>query len=256
MTLEQGLIFAVIVFLAACIEGIVGFGGNILALPFLTLFVDIKLAVPILMLVPIINASFRMITEYKNIHWPTFWKVVVMGLIGGAVGLLIGEYLPETILKILLSIFMIFVSIKGLYETSTQRTLSVTGTSSNIVKFGRGLLLFLSGFYNGAFACGGPFVAIYTTSVLKEKRYFRATMYSTVLVTMSIMVLQKIFSGVYTGEVMYTAFMLIPALVLGYIISSIVQKRIDGQLFLKLVYGVILLAGFIMCGTSLATLLG
>lgn len=258
MTIEQGLLFAFVVLVAACIEGIVGFGGNILALPFLTLFVDIKLAVPILMLVPIINAMLRMCSEYKNIHWPTFWKVVVMGLIGGVVGILIGSYMSETVLKLLLSIFMVFVAVKGLYEEISGKSIGKSNLQKALplyIKFGHGILLFLSGFYNGAFACGGPFVAIYTTSVLKEKKYFRATMYSTVLATMSIMVIQKIMSGVYTGEVLFTAVLLLPALLIGYVISSIVQKKIDGKLFLKLVYGVILLAGFVMFGTSVAMLM-
>ena len=62
-------------------------------------------------------------------------------------------------------------------------------------------------------------------------------------------------SGVYTGEVLFTAVLLLPALLIGYVISSIVQKKIDGKLFLKLVYGVILLAGFVMFGTSVAMLM-
>jgi len=257
MTIGQCILFAFIVMLAACIEGVAGFGGNLLALPFIILFVDIKLAVPILMLVPVVNASLRMLKEYKNIYWPAFWKVTIMGIIGGFFGLTFSEYLSEAVLKLCLSLFMLFIAGKGIYELNKKADIVLClkthlSFAQKILYF---MILFLSGFYNGAFACGGPFVAIYATNILQEKRYFRATMYSTVLVTMGVLIFKNIAEGVYTGEVLYTSLMLLPALGLGYCISSQLQGRFEGTDFLKLVYEILFIAGCIMLMSAMLKLI-
>lgn len=253
MSIWQCLAFAFIVMLAASIEGIVGFGGNILALPFIGLFVDIKIAVPLLMLVPLVNATLRMVVdrEYKNIIWPVFWKITLYGLLGAVIGVSMAAYLSETVLKICLSLFMILVAVKGLYEckhTELQLVGKMNGWLREVVQI---VLLLLSGIYNGAFACGGPFVVIYATSVLKDKKHFRATMYSTVLVTMGFIVAQHWVNGTYTGTNPYAGLLLLPALFLGFLTSSILQKRLNGEKFLQVVYGVLLAAGGIMLITSL-----
>lgn len=255
MTLEQCFLFSLIVMLATTIEGMVGFGGNILALPFIIIFIDMELAVPALMFVPIFNASLRMISEYKNIFWPAFWKITILGLLGGFLGLFLVQYLSEIVLKVFLSIFMIFVSLKGFYELHVKTEAILLASKPSILRrLFHFVLLLLSGIYNGAFTCGGPFVAIYATDTLKEKKYFRATMYSTVLITMGIMIAKKISAGDYTKKTLITVMLLLPALLLGYFFSSKLQKRINGELFLKFVYLVLLLAGcsmFIMSSVKL-----
>ena len=44
----SGILFFLILFLACIVSGLAGFGSNILALPFLSLFLDVKTIVPVL----------------------------------------------------------------------------------------------------------------------------------------------------------------------------------------------------------------
>ena len=51
-------------------------------------------------------------------------------------------------------------------------------------------------------------------------------------------------TGTYQGQTLHFVFLLIPAVLLAYVVSEHIFKRINGQQFLRMVYMVLLFAGF------------
>ena len=59
----SNVLFFLVLFLACIISGLVGFGSNILALPFLSLFLDVKTIVPVLVLTVLANGIPRLLRQ-------------------------------------------------------------------------------------------------------------------------------------------------------------------------------------------------
>ena len=242
------ILFALILLVTYAIEGITGFGGGILALPFLDPLVGLKSAVPVLAILSLCNSGYRTIIMRQHIVKKELWTMVFFIVLGLPVGMWAFDVLPERPLKVILGLFMLYVSIKGLAEIyrphlKAQATRPASGKRM-LIFYG---LLFCGGIMQGAFTCGGPFVVMYATMALKEKDAFRATLFAMWVVVNSIITARNAVSGVLTAEVGELVLWMLPAMVLAIVISNHLQKRLNGQTFNKVVYGTLLISGLFMC---------
>lgn len=76
------VLFALILLVTCTVEGITGFGGGILALPFLDPLVGLKSAVPALAALGLINSSYRTFTLHKQIVKKELWTMVFFIVLG------------------------------------------------------------------------------------------------------------------------------------------------------------------------------
>lgn len=242
------VLFALILLVTCTVEGITGFGGGILALPFLDPLVGLKHAVPVLAILGLCNSGYRTITMRQHIVKKELWTMVFFIVLGLPVGMWAFTVLPERPLKIILGIFMLYVAIKGLVEIyqphlKAQATRPASGKRKALF-YG---LLFCGGIMQGAFTSGGPFVVMYATMALNEKEAFRATLFAMWVVVNTIITARNAVSGVLTVEVGQLVLWTLPAMVLAIVISNYLQKYISGQTFNKVVYGTLLISGLFMC---------
>lgn len=242
------VLFALILLVTCTVEGITGFGGGILALPFLDPLVGLKSAVPALATLGLINSSYRTVTMYKQIVKKELWTMVFFIVLGLPVGMWAFDVLPERPLKIILGVFMLYVAIKGLveiYQPHLKAQASQPASGKRKILFY--VLLFCGGIMQGAFTSGGPFIVMYATMALKEKEAFRATLFAMWVVVNTIITARNAVSGVLTVEVLQLVLWALPALLFSVLISNRLQKYISGQTFNKIVYGTLLIAGLFMC---------
>ncbi|SHH63058.1 sulfite exporter TauE/SafE family protein [Clostridium grantii] len=241
MTLVPILLFGIVVLITHFIEGITGFGCTVLALPFCVLLVGIKSAVPVLVILAWILALYVIIIDFKNIIWKEFTRIVVFVGIGLPIGMILFSKLPESILKSILGVFMILVSIRGLYTSfkPSTKTLSLN-------KYVMNFILFLGGIIHGAFGSGGPFIVIYAAKALPNKSNFRATICLLWLSLNSVIIVKNISVGAITPDVLKLLLFTIPFLVVGMLLGNKAHNTIDEKIFIKVVYGVLLISGFFM----------
>lgn len=242
------VLFALILLVTYAVEGITGFGGGILALPFLDPLVGLKHAVPALAILSLINSGYRTIIMRRHIVAKELWTMVFFIVLGLPIGMWAFAVLPERPLKIILGVFMLYVAIKGLVEIyqphlKAQATRPASG-KRKLIFYG---LLLCGGIMQGAFTSGGPFVVMYATMALKEKEAFRATLFAMWVIVNTIITARNAVSGVLTAEIGQLVLWALPAMVLAVVISTFVQKYISGQAFNKIVYGTLLVAGLFMC---------
>lgn len=233
------LLFSLILFLACIVSGLVGFGSNILALPFLSFFFDTKVIVPVLILTVLCNGLPRLVTQYRSVNLRVYLTMLPLAMLGGYAGIHLVHVLHEGWMKLILALLMLLIATKGLLE---QRGI----WRARYHKRKNPLLLiipFLGGIMQAAFACGGPVFNLYILLNLQQKEQIRATMFAIGATSASIIALQYLLAGVYQGQVLQLVFWLVPSVLLAYVVSERLFWKINGQRFLQLVYLVLIFTG-------------
>ncbi len=239
----SNLLFFLILFLACIVSGLVGFGSNILALPFLSLFLDVKTIVPVLVLTVFCNGLPRLLTQYRHIDLKVYGIMLPLAIIGGVIGVRMTTILPEGIMKLLLSMLMLLIASKGLWELYSGWKPQPLQKLHPIL---HGIPV-IGGIMQGAFACGGPLFNIYILLNLHKKENIRATQFAIGSTSSCFIFLQYLAAGAYQGQTLHFTVLLFPAVLMAYIVSERIFKRIDGQQFLRIVYVVLFLAGLMTC---------
>lgn len=246
----SNLAFFFIMVLACIVSGLVGFGSNILALPFLSLFLDVKTIVPVLVLTVLLNGTPRLLSQYRHIQLPVYLTMLPLAAAGGVCGIHMVNMLHEGWMKLLLSLLMIFIAGKGLWTMHSHWQPAHRPRKNPLLL----CIPFLGGIMQGAFACGGPIFNIYILLNLHKKEEIRATQFAIGATSAGIIALQYLLTGTYQGQTLHFVFLLIPAVLLAYLISERIFKRIDSQQFLRVVYIVLMIAGFMTAYQALKLL--
>jgi len=241
ISLSTILLCGMVVTCTHFIQGITGFGGAILTLPFFTMLIGLKTAVPIIIILSGISALLIIIMDSKNINWPIYLKMVSLVILGIPIGMWFFGNLNSDLLKKILALFMIVISIRGLYNLFILK-----GAMIKIPQYILNFLLFLGGILQGAFGTGGPIIVIIATRVLRKKKQFRVTLCMLWLTLNSIITTKNIFSGVIDGEKLRCILLILPFLLLGLIVGNFIHHKLDRLFFTKVVYAVFLLAGILM----------
>ncbi len=234
------LLFGMVVLITHFLEGITGFGCTVLALPFCIMLVGIKAAVPVLVILAWILALYIVIIAFKDIVWREYLRIIIFVGLGLPVGIFFFNKLPAGILTRILGVFMVLVSIRGLYISfKGQKVDKEGGKQGNLAR----LLLLLGGMVHGAFGSGGPFVVIYAAKALASKNNFRATLCLVWLTLNSVIIVQNIVNGAITASMIRLLLWCLPFLAVGMFLGNIAHKKIKDNSFTKIVYMVLLLSG-------------
>lgn len=285
MSTLSTILFAIVIMMSYFIEGMIGFGGTIVALPLASQIAGIKLAVPVLTIVVFLASVVIAIRDFKYLDKKQFIKIAFLMILGLPIGTWLFASLPERPLKLALSVFMIIIALKGLIGISNEKKRkplaevsvdleepsmaddigdsiaenssiwdnTVEGLELQEVNEGEGgsswlsnLTIFLGGIVHGAFSCGGPFVVVYATNNIKDKSSFRATLCTLWALLNAIMIGIKSFNGEITGEVIRLSAWTMPFVVVAIIVSNIAHKRLKGESFTTFVYIALFVSGILM----------
>lgn len=114
MGISQVLLFSCIVMCAYFIEGLIGFGGTIMAIPLASAVLGLRTTIPVLTIVVLIASIIIAVRDRKHIDKKQFIKITALMILGLPIGMWLFDVIPERPLKVALGIFMIYVGIKGL----------------------------------------------------------------------------------------------------------------------------------------------
>lgn len=260
MELGQILLFAFIVMCAYFIEGIIGFGGTIMAIPLASAVIGLKLTVPVLTIVVLVASIIIAIRDAKFIDKKQFLKITTLMVVGLPIGMWIFESIPERPLKLALGIFMIIIGIKGLYEgrnkevgielDSNLRNESLVINKSKIedtkLKVFENLTILCGGIVHGAFTCGGPFIVVYATKNIKDKTSFRATLCALWATLNAIMLIIDTYTGQLTKNIVKISAITMVFVIIAIVASNIIHKKINSESFTKFVYIALIISGILM----------
>ncbi len=223
-----------IIFFSTLIQSTFSFGGALVALPLLSLFMDIKTAVPLMALVFGLLAVAIIIEHWKDIHFQSAWRLIVSAFAGIPLGIVFLRLADEKILKAVLAVTVILFALVNLikikkFKQSDYRYAFLFG--------------FVSGLFGGAFNITGPPVVMFGTMANLSPALFRATLHSYFLFTNIYTSIGHFVAGNITGDVSVYFLFVLPVIVLSSILGKYFSKRIPEEKFTVIVKVMMLVLG-------------
>jgi uncharacterized membrane protein YfcA len=236
-----GLHVLMVVFAATLFRSAFGFGEALIAVPLLALFITLKVASPLAVLVSITIAAVVVAQDWRKIHLRSTGWLVGSTLFGIPVGLLLLTSSHQKAVKIALGIFIVAFSV---YSLLGRRPPELK-TDSKAWLLGCG---FAAGVIGGAYGMNGPPLVIYGAMRRWSAQHFRATLQAYFLPASVIGMGGYWLAGLWVPAVTHYYLLCLPVLLPAVWLGRVVNHRLHGDAFLKYVYvglagiGVVLLA--------------
>ena len=230
-----------VVFAATLFRSAFGFGEALIAVPLLVLFIPLKVAAPLAVLVSITIAAVVVAQDWRKIHLRSAGWLVGSTLFGIPVGLLLLTSSHQKAVKVTLGIFIVAFSV---YSLLGRRPPELK-TDSKIWLLGCG---FAAGVIGGAYGMNGPPLVIYGAMRRWSAQHFRATLQAYFLPASVIGMSGYWLAGLWVRAVTHYYLLCLPLLLPAVWLGRAVNHRLHGDAFLKYVYvvlagiGVVLLA--------------
>jgi len=230
------LLFVLIEALVNIVQAITGFAGAPIAMPPSIALVgaqDAKAAITLIFWIASIVVTVK---NFKDIDFKHLGIMLGFMIVGVVAGMWMFSNLPMTYLMLAYGIVVVMIGVKKLFFPSQKP----------LAKPLRYVALLLSGLMQGMFTSGGPFLALYSTVEIEDKRKFRATV-STVWTVLNVyMVTNMAIKGMYTPySLKLVALSIVPVFAAIYI-GNLLNKKMKQETFIKLVYVLLILSGSLL----------
>jgi uncharacterized membrane protein YfcA len=231
----------IVIFLATLFRSAFGFGEALIAVPLLALFIPLKVAAPLAVLVSITIAAVVVIQDWRKIHVRSAGWLVAASLLGIPLGLLLLTSTHQKAVKIALAIFIMVFAVYSLLGRKPPELKS----DNRWWLLGCG---FVAGITGGAYGMNGPPLVIYGAMRRWSAQHFRATLQAYFLPASVIGMVGYWVAGLWVPVVTHYYLLCLPVLLPAVWLGRVVNHRLHGDAFLRYVYlglagiGVVLLA--------------
>ncbi len=218
---EIFLIISIFMF-ASAIQGSIGFGANLFAVPLLALINPELIPIPILIVNPIMNLMLAW-RERGNVDRPAVISALVGRVPGVVLGVLALSLISSDHLGLLFGILLLIaigLQLSGLTLSRTRRTVTLAGG--------------VSGFMATAVGVGGPPMALALKDLPGPS--FRATMSPYFVIGSSLSILGLILGGQFEISDIWNSLLLLPAAIAGILISGPLRSRVDSGRIVYFIY--------------------
>jgi uncharacterized membrane protein YfcA len=218
-----------VVFLATVIRSAIGFGEGLIAVPLLALFLPLKIATPLAVLVSITVAAVVVAQDWRKVHVRSAGWLVVATCFGTPVGLMLLKSHHQRTVMIVLAIFIMMYS---MYSLVGKRSLELKSDSMAWL-LGCG---FCAGVFGGAFGMNGPPLAIYGSMRRWSAQHFRATLQGYFLPASIVGMAGYWLSGLWVPAVTHYYLVCLVVVLPAIWLGRMVNHRLHGDAFLRYVY--------------------
>ena len=219
----------IVVFVATLFRSAFGFGEALIAVPLLALFIPLKVAAPVAVLVSITIAAVVVAQDWRKIHVRSAGWLVVSSLAGIPVGLLLLASRHQQTMKIVLAILIITFALYSLLGRKPPEL----NRDNKAWLLGCG---FVAGITGGAYGMNGPPLVIYGAMRRWSAQHFRATLQAYFLPASVIGMVGYWLAGLWVAAVTHYYLVCLPVLLPAVWLGRVVNHRLHGDAFLKYVY--------------------
>ena len=227
------LFCSIIIVVAFGGEALFGFGGGLVAVPLLSLVIDVRDAVVLVSVFQFL-IGFLIIKNYRSVAWHLMPPLLV-GMLGGVfVGVYTLSFLSVSLLRLLLAVFIFAFLAKTFFapQLAVRESSVATGAASG----------FLAGFFQGCLSMGGPSLVIYLKNLLPDPRAFRASMIFWLSVANVIRIPLTNQESLYSPAVMTLTPMILPVFIIATLVGQKFHQKIPARLYFRTVYVFLFLA--------------
>lgn len=228
------ILFVLVIMIANIFQGITGFAGTIIAMPFSIMLIGLDDSKYILNFVGILASLVIVVKYYKDIDFKELKKIVIYMTIGVIAGLIFARIISADILLQILPIFIIVIGVKGLlFPTSDKQYKGMIGNS----------ILLVAGIIHGMFIVGGPILIIYAKNNIRVKQQFRATLSAVWLFLNSFILVAQVPQMTFTSTFSILVVGAVIALFIGVKVGEILHERLSQAFFMKLTNILLIVSG-------------
>jgi len=223
-----------IVFLAALLQALSGFGFTLIVMPLVTLLIGLRTAAPLVALAGLTTYAINIVRFHQAISWRELLPVAVASAAAVPIGLWVLGHVNEAIIRPVLGAVLIAYAVYSLLRPTGPRLRSR----------GWGILAgLLAGCLGGAYNTPGPPVVVYGTLRRWPKDEFRAILQTMFFVNGVIIVTSHAVARHLTGDIWKLYLVAVPALVAGIAGGSLLDRKVNRAGFHTLVSVLILVTG-------------
>ncbi len=235
-----------VILTAAFISGLSGFGYGIIAMAVLPLFIGLLAANVVVSMSGLLMFILLTVPLRKDIQW----RALLYLSIGMAAGVPIGVYglvaLNENLLLLLLGLIILFYV---LYSSFLSQRWHLKLNLRYAFPAG-----FLGGLIAGALSSGGPPVIIFCSAMGWNKRQFKATIQSFLILVIVYKLVLFVITGVITRELWVMSLLYSPIAIGATLVGMMVFKYLRDRTFRWIVLGVLFVMAVILIGKSLGVM--
>ena len=228
---------SVIFLLAGFVQGMTGFGSALVAMPLLSLCIDVKGAVPLCTLSSVVITTFLAMRLKKHLDWRKIFPLCIAAIPGIFVGITLLKKVDSASLSIGLGVLLIAYSCYSLLVKSRPGAIHPAWSY---------MAGFLSGAIGAAFSAGGPPTIIYATQSDWNKDEIKATLSGFFLFNSYCNATAHAVSGMTTVSVLSLFLYAAPCVLLGTVLGSHCYGRMERAVYLKVIFAFLILMGTMM----------
>lgn len=229
---------ALIYGVAAFVQGVTGFGSALIAMPLITLYLDLPTAVSMSVLLGLV-LNTQMAWNYRTQVSRRRIAPMVVGLVPGVVfGVTMLHGVSEYELKMFMAVFLALYALYGLFFEKTKPT-----GLSTVWGYPAG---FAAGAIGAAFSTGGPPVVIYTALSGWGKDTIKANLACFFVLTCLFIVVGHAVTGILTLRVLTLAAVTAPAVYACTRLGIMASAHLKEHSYRKLLFVMLLLMGIMM----------
>ncbi len=227
-----------LVIVAVLITGISksGFAGGIgvVAVPLISLKASPTFAVAVMLPLLIVMDVFSLRAWRRHCVNSLFWLMFPPAILGIAIGYLTYGLFNENVLKVLLGIFSILFGLWGLFKPPHDRV--VSGWVGRLSAGAAGFTSFIA-------HAGGPPLNFYLLQCRLSKEQFLGTAVVFLAAINLVKLIPYSLLGLLNVESLTLAVFMIPVAWLGVRLGLIIQKRLNGDLFFRIILTLLIVLG-------------
>lgn len=244
MSVTLIILILLAVFIGALSRATFGFGEAVVSMPLLALLsIDLHTSISLIGLAGLTVAFFTAVTGWRDVDRPALVRLVIGALVGIPIGIYLVVRLPETIIMIVLGIFLI---IYGSYSF-IKHLLAKNSVKARLQAASWALPVGLvSGILGSAYNTHGVPVVVYGTLKQWEPNRFRGTLQAHFLISGIFIVAGQGLGGLWTKEVFILYAYSLPVLMIATLLGVFIQRRIPNEKFQRYVFLLLVLLGTIL----------
>ena len=227
-------LIVVVVFSAALVQTLSGFGFALLVMPIVTILIGLRAAAPLVALVGLTLYIINFIRYRRAISFRELLRLGVACALGVPVGIWALIHVDESIIKPVMGLILIAYAVYTLLRPTAPRL------DSQWWVYPAG---FAAGCLGGAYNTPGPPVVVYGSLRQWPKEEFRAVLQALFFVSAVLVVASHGLAHHLTAEVLTFYLYAVPALLLGVAAGSRIDPKLNWDRFRTLITVMIMVLG-------------
>lgn len=223
-----------IVFVAAVLQSLTGFGFALIVMPLVTLVLDLKTAAPLVALAGLTAYTVNLIRFHRAVDVGEVARLGVASALGIPIGIWVLVRVDELIINYAMGLILIAYAAYSVLRPAARRPVARAWA------YPAG---FLAGCLGGAYNTPGPPVVVYGSLRQWPKDEYRAILQTLFFINGVLIVTSHLLARHVTADVWILYAWVAPALLLGLWTGARLDARVDQERFHLLVTGMILVLG-------------